>query len=140
MCIVLQFKKEEQMNIHKLKVITALCGLLLGLGYLIIPKVLIQIFFGVEADVVTQLVARFGGGAVLGYFVLAWGARKAENTEERRAILLALFITFLLGLALSVYGMVAGLFTAWGWIAVAVFGLIAIGFGYFRFSSHSKID
>jgi hypothetical protein len=126
------------MRLHTFKLITALFGLVFGFGYLVFPKLFMS-FFGIEADALESFIARFVGGSIIGYFILAWSVRKSDNSHERRAILLSLFFAFLIGFGLCLYGTLSGFFDAFGWIGVAIFGLFAAGYGYFRFSKHSKV-
>jgi len=79
------------------------------------------------------MTARFFGGAIFGYGVLAWSARDAEDSATRKAIKLAIFMTCLIGLVLSIIGMINNFFSAWAWFPVAFFALITLAFGYFRF-------
>jgi hypothetical protein len=120
------------MKVKTLLILTALFGAAFGLAYLFIPKTLLD-FFGVEYTDSTLMTARFFGGAVFGYGVLAWAARDAEDSTTRKAIKLAIFMTCLIGLVLSIIGMMNNFFTAWAWIPVAFFAFISLAFGYFRF-------
>ncbi len=120
------------MKVKTLLMLTGLFGLVFGLAYLLIPATLLK-FFGVDFTDATIMTARFFGGAVLGYGVLAWSARNSEESATRRSIKLAIFVTMLIGLVLSVISVVQKFFNAMGWIPVAFFFLIAAAFGYFRF-------
>ena len=120
------------MKVSTLLKLTALFGLAFGIGYLFFPKQLLT-FFGVDFTESTVMTARFFGGAVLGYGVLAWSSRNAESSESRRAIKLAIFVTSFIGLVLSVVSWINNFFTAFAWIPVVFFILITAAFGYFRF-------
>ncbi len=120
------------MKIKTLLILTALFGAAFGLAYLLIPNILLD-FFGVEYTDSTIMTARFFGGAIFGYGVLAWSARDAESSSTRKAIKLALFVTCLIALILSILGVMNNFFTTMGWIPIAFFALITLAFGYFRF-------
>jgi nicotinamide riboside transporter PnuC len=123
---------EGDVKVKTLLMLAGLFGLVFGLAYLFIPAVLLK-FFGVELTDSTIMTARFFGGAVLGYGVLAWSARNSEDSATRRAIKLAIFVTTLIALVLSVISVVTKFFNAMGWIPVILFLLIAAAFGYVRF-------
>ncbi len=129
--------EEGDLNIKTLLMLTGLFALVFGLAYLFIPGVLLK-FFGVDFTDATIMTARFFGGAILGYGVLAWSARNSEESATRRSIKLAIFITTLIGLVLSVISVVTKFFNSMGWIPVAMFLLIAAAFGYFRFMKPVK--
>lgn len=120
------------MKLRTLLKLTALFAFVFGLAYLFIPKYLLN-FFGVVTETATIFTARFFGGAILGYGVLAWAAMNSEGSETRRAIKLAIFITCLIGLVLSVIATFSGFFNSFGWIPIVFFLLITAAFGYFRF-------
>lgn len=125
------------MKVKTLLLLTGLFGLVFGLAYLLVPGVLLK-FFGVEFTDSTIMTARFFGGAVLGYGVLAWSARNSEDSATRRSIKLAIFVTTLIGLVLSVMSVMSKFFNAMGWIPVVLFLLITVAFGYFRFMKPAK--
>lgn len=118
------------MKVKTLLVLTALFGVAFGLAYLFIPKILLD-FFGVDYGDAAVMTARFFGGAVFGYGVLAWTARNAEGSPTRKAIKLGIFITCLIGLVLSIISTITGFFAANGWIPIAFFVLLTIAFAYF---------
>jgi peptidoglycan/LPS O-acetylase OafA/YrhL len=117
------------MKAKTLLILTALFGVVFGLAYLLIPKILLD-FFGVDYSDAAVMTARFFGGTVLGFGILAWSARNAEDSPTRKAIKLAIFFTCLLGLVLSIISTVTGFFTAYGWIPIAFFVLIILAFVY----------
>lgn len=123
---------EENMKVSTLLKFTAIFGFLFGIGYLLFPKQLLT-FFGVDFNESTLMTARFFGGAIIGYGVLAWSARNTEDLQSRRSIKLAIFMTCLIALVLSVISWISNFFTAFAWIPVVFFILITAAFGYFRF-------
>jgi hypothetical protein len=129
--------EEGFMKVNTLLKLTAVFGFVFGLAYLIFPKYLLD-FFGVGTEDATIFTARFFGGAVLGYGVLAWATRNAEGSAIRRGIKLAIFVTCLIGLILSLLATFSGLFNAMGWIPIVFFLLITAAFGYFRFIKPSE--
>ncbi len=120
------------MKVKTLLVLTALFGTVFGIAYLLFPKYLLE-FFGVDFNDSVIMTARFFGGAVLGYGVLAWSARNAGDSDSRRAIKMAIFLTCLIGLVLSIISVIHGFFNSYGWIPVAFFVVLTLAFGYFRF-------
>jgi hypothetical protein len=125
------------MQVKSLLIITAILGFIFGLGYLLFPGQLLA-FFGLEVSEAANFAARFMGGAVFGYGILAWSARNAEGSATRRAIKLALFFTFLIGFILTLIGQLSGYLNAYGWIGVVIFFLLMLGFAHFRFLKPHK--
>jgi hypothetical protein len=121
------------MNIRTLMLLTAVAGLLFGVGYIIAPAALLS-FFGADTNEVGLMLARFFGGAVLGHAVLTWFARKAEITELRRHIVPALAIVFTIGAVLALAAQITGIMQATGWVAVALMAAFAVAWAYVQFT------
>ena len=124
------------MKVGNLLRLTGFFGVLFGLGYLFFPRQILA-FYAVELDANGLFVARFFGGAILGYGILAWEARNVEGSKTRKAIKLGLFLSFLVGTILAIIGCLNGFFNVWGWPSAAVFALLTLGFGYLRFINPS---
>jgi hypothetical protein len=69
--------------------------------------------------------------------LLSWFVRKSGDSEAREAIILALFVGEALGFVVALYGQLSGVVNALGWSTVAVYLLLASGFGYFQFMKPS---
>jgi len=82
-----------------------------------------------DALYVSQLL----GAALLSYCLVAWFARNAAASEARRAIVLGFFITLGLGFILALIAQLSGVMNALGWMLVALYLLLALGYGYFYF-------
>ncbi len=120
------------MKLKTLMVITSIVGLLFGLGFFFLPA-WTEASYGVNLDIGGQYIARLLGSAFLGYAVLLWLARNTPPSEARRAIVIAVFVTMVLGLILSIYDRIVGIENALAWSTVAIYLLLSIGFGYYSF-------
>ena len=113
--------------------VTGVLGAAFGLGYLLIPTSLLG-FFGIEATAGAVLAARFFGASVLGYGVLAWLTRQANPAEDSsKGIALSLAVAAALGTALSLMGVLGGVLNVYGWMAAALFLVLAGAMLSFRF-------
>jgi hypothetical protein len=91
-------------------------------------------FYSPEVGATLEYVAQLFGAALLAFAVLTWVARNAPDSEARRAILLALFVGDGVGFVIALIAQLGGVVNALGWSTVIIYGLLAIGFGYFRFA------
>jgi hypothetical protein len=65
---------------------------------------------------------------------LLWFARNAARSEiALRALVLAITIGDTLGFVITLLAQLGGLANALGWVTVALYLLLALGFGYFQF-------
>lgn len=120
------------MKLRTLMLATAVLSFLFGLGFALMPAQTLTLY-GVTTDAVGLILGRFFGSAMLGYAILTWFARGISDPQSRRAIVLALFLSSLLAAFVAIWGQLAGLFNAFGWIGVVVFPLFALAYGYFQF-------
>ena len=121
------------MKLSTVFTVNAVVALLFSLGFLLAPAATLA-RYGVTTDDVGIQVTRWFGAAVLGYAVLTWSARNSEESAARRAIVLALFLSFAIGLIVSVVNQLSGLANALGWSTVAIYLLFTLGYGYFQFA------
>ena len=129
------------MKLSVLMVVNAIVAVVFGLGFVLAPGQAASLYSpeaGVpEVGAVLELVAQLFGTALLAFAVLTWVARNAPDSEARQAILLALFVGDAVGFVVSLIAQLGGVVNALGWSTVAIYLLLAIGFGYFRFMARS---
>jgi hypothetical protein len=125
-------KGENLVKLSTLFTIFAVVSAIFGLTFVFVPELAMS-FYGVAISPGGALVARLFGAALLGYAVLTWFARNAGDSDARKAIILALFVGETVGFIVALLGQLAGVVNALGWSTVAIYLLLALGFGYFQF-------
>ena len=120
------------MKLSMLMVGNAALALLFALGFLLAPERMLSAY-GAAGNAELVQMARFFGSAMLGYALLTWLARNVAESTARRAILLSLFLSFVIGLIVAVQGQVSGVVNSLGWLTVALYLVFALGYGYFQF-------
>ena len=120
------------MRLSLLMTINAIVAVVFGLAFVIAPGQA-GALYGVTADAQFRYLAQLFGSALVGFGVLTWAARNAPATDARKAIVLALFVSEGLGFVLALLGQIAGVVNTMGWSTVAIYLLLALGFGYFQF-------
>jgi hypothetical protein len=124
------------MKLGNLFAVNAVIAGLFGLGFVFAPgRVLAQ--YGLTVDAGFGLVAQLFGAALLGYAILTWLVRNAGDSDARRAIVLALFVSNAVGFVLSLMAQLKGVANQLGWSTVAIYLLLALGFAYFHFAKPS---
>ena len=121
------------MKLNALMVVNAIVAGLFGIGFVLVPAQLLS-QYGITTDAPFDLVGRLFGAALIGFAVLTWSARNASDSDARRAILLALFVADVIGFVVALIGQLGGVVNTLGWSTVAIYLLLAMGFGYFRFA------
>lgn len=88
---------------------------------------------GVIPDPAAIWMTRLAGGSILGFGTLMWFGRASASVEARRAIALALIVQDIVGFLASLEIQLYGNVNAFGWSNPVVYGLLALGYVYFRF-------
>ncbi len=116
------------MNLKNIFTASALVGILLGLGLILVPEPLMTARTGQPPDVLTAHVARQFGVAMLAVGVISWLARHSKESTERNAIVVGLALLYVLLPIETVISIVRGSESVEGLLLVVVFSLLAVGF------------
>ena len=124
------------MKLSTMFIIYAAISAIFGLAFVFVPETSLALY-GITLGPGGILIARLFGAALLEFALLSWLARNAGDSEARKAIILAVFIGEAVGFIVVVLGQLSGEVNALGWSTVAVYLLLALGFGYFQFMKPS---
>lgn len=103
-----------------------------GIVALLLPGPLFDAFGG-TSDVGSQFVVQILGAALFGEALLRVFLRDVEPGRTRDVLTSALLGEYLLALVASVQAQLSGVTNEVGWVILALFGLFALGYAYFRF-------
>ena len=120
------------MKLKTLMTINAIVAIVFGVTFVIVPAQA-YLLYDITADEHLIYMGRLFGGALMGFAILTWMARNATDSDARRAIVLALFISNGIGFVVALMGQLSNVVNALGWSTVAIYLLLALGFGYFQF-------
>lgn len=118
------------MSFKNLMIIKAIVCLAFGILLLAIPDMLLSIF-GATLGAGGMFTAREYGSSLFGNLFLCWFARNSEESDARRAIILALFIYDLIAFVMTSITVISGILNPLGWLIVLVYLFFTLGFGYF---------
>jgi len=122
------------MKLKTLMVIKAIVCLCLGIPILLAP-VFVYSIFGASLTEGGAFAAREYGASLAGNMLLTWFARNAQESETRRAIVLAMTVYNSLGFVVTLCGVISGALGPTAWMAVVIYLFFALGFGYFLYRS-----
>ena len=88
--------------------------------------------YGVSLIPIGYVVYQFWGSTLIGLGLLSWFARNIKEPALQKKFALSFLMTTALGTVLAIRGQYAGA-NAFGWSTVALYFLLALGFGYFLF-------
>jgi len=120
------------MKLSVLLVIAAVIAGVFGVGFVVASGPLLSVY-GVTLDKAGTLVAQLFGASLVGIAVLNWLARNVTDPDARRAVIFANLAQDVVGFVVILIGQLAGIPNAFGWSNVAIYLLLALGFGYVQF-------
>lgn len=120
------------MTLAAFMAIHAVIALAFGIAFVLAPAWLLSLY-GITLDAAGILMTRLFGAALIQIGLLAWLAKQVADAVARRAVLLAYFLGLGVGFVIILLGQVAGVLNALGWTSVAIYLLLALGYGYFQF-------
>lgn len=118
--------------------IKAVIVILFGIGFVLIPGPVLSLY-GVTLDTVGAYMTRLFGASFVLLGLLLWSARRDSGSLALQAIVRAVFIGDVIGFVVSLLGQLASVLNGLGWFVVALYFLLALGFGYFQMA-HPAIE
>jgi hypothetical protein len=118
------------MNLKTLIIIMGVFCLVWGAGFLLFPVQLWSLY-GIQLDSGGIYMARMLGTVFFMLGVILWFARDDPGSQSLRAIILGLFVGNSIGFVVSLVGQLSSGIAALGWMAVAAYLLLGLGFGYY---------
>lgn len=120
------------MKLSLIMIINAIVALIFGVAFVLAPTATGSLY-GLEPDEPLKYIVQLFGAALLSIGVLTWLAKNAAESDTLRAIVLALFVGNAVGFIVALMGQLAGVVNALGWLSVAIYLVLALGYGYFQF-------
>jgi len=112
--------------------LNTIVALIFGLAFVLVPGPTTDLY-DVNLGDGGMFIGRLFGAALLAFCALTWLVKDAGMSDERQAILLALFIGDAVGFVASLIAQVSGVANGLGWSTVAIYLILAVAFGYYRF-------
>lgn len=120
------------MNYRSIFLLNALIAVLLGLGLLAVPgAVLTQ--FGVDGYAATRLVSQFFGTASLAIGLVLWFAKDLTDAQLQKGMGVGMLVGAVAGLVISLVGTTSGILRSNGWVAMLIYLLLGLAYGYLVF-------
>ena len=120
------------MKFSNLLVLNAVFGLIFGIGFVLIPTTVVNLY-GVTPGPAVNLVGQFFGVELIAVGLLSWLARNVMDSEAQGAITLAFLVSNVIGLIISIIGTLSGVLNTFGWSAVVIYLVLSLGYAYFQF-------
>jgi uncharacterized membrane protein len=124
------------MRLNVLLLVAAVIAGVFGVAFVVASGPLLSVY-GVTLDKAGTLVAQLFGASLIGIAVLNWLARNVTDPDARRAVVFANLAQDVVGFVVILIGQLAGIPNTLGWSNVAIYLLLALGFGYVQFMQPS---
>jgi hypothetical protein len=116
---------------------TVIAGIF-GIAFVLIPWQVLSLY-AIQPNPAINFISELFGAALLAFAVLTWTARKAADSDARKAIIRALFIGDALGFLMALIAQLSAVVNNLGWSTVIIYLFLAVGFGYFHFTKSSAV-
>ncbi len=127
------------MKLKVLFIITAIVAIVFGVVFVIIPAQLYSLY-GIESGAGLNYMGQLFGAALIAIGLISWQSRNAADSDARKAIIFSFFIADGIGFVVALIGQLNEILGSLGWLTVAIYLLLTIGFGYFQFSKPSSSE
>ncbi len=116
------------MRLKNFMIINAIVAVIVGLLLIFIPSTVVR-FLGLTPDAGMDLDGQLYGSELILMGLVAWFARDITELKYERRIYTAFTIANLISLIISVIGVATRTFDAVGWIAIAAYLALTVGYG-----------
>ncbi len=124
------------MSFKGLLSVAGIVGALFGLAFIFAPASLLA-QYGIQTDPAGLYLGRLFGVAILELGLIFWFLREVDDPAFMRPLALGACIGELAGFWVAMRIQMTGLTNAMGWSTVAIYGLLALGFGRFAFGRYA---
>ena len=118
------------MKLKTLFTITAVFFLIYSAIAILIPEIQLSLY-GVVESAGANYMAQWAGLGSLVVSLIAWFARKFDNSNTQRQIIFLLMIYFILAVGISMVGILKGIMNDIGWSLAIICLFFAIGYFYY---------
>jgi hypothetical protein len=115
------------MKLNTLLTINAILATLHGLGFILAPSLLLSIY-QIPSSPGALLTGQLFGGQLLGLGVLTWTARQADESRPNMPVIWAGLVSNPVGAVLCLWGIQQGSMGVTGWLGVAIYAGLALGY------------
>jgi hypothetical protein len=119
------------MKLKTLLVINAVIGVCSALTAILFGEKVLSMY-GVDSNPAASLMGQYAALGTIAMVLVAWFARNVEDRKAQRAIILAFLITNIIGVIISISGIISGVMKH-GWPVVGIYLLFTLGYSYFQF-------
>lgn len=111
--------------------LNAIVALVFGAVFLLMPETILN-YFEAEAYVATILMGRFFGSAMISLGLLLWFTKDMPDEAVQKWMGISMFASAVLGLIVTILDIASekNIMRANGWIAIVVYLLFALGYGF----------
>ncbi len=120
------------MKLSTFLTIKAVICFIFGLPSLLMPEILGTIF-GMPLTQGAVLMTRYFGLGFIAIGMILWYTRGAPRDNLVNGILLTLAVVDFLGFIVALMAMLQGVMNVYGWVTVAIWLLLSLGLGYYRY-------
>lgn len=121
------------MKLKTLMIINTAVALVFGIAFVLIPWQVFKLY-GPGSTEILNYMGQLLGAAFIGFGLISWNARNAEQSEALNAIVFSFFVADSIAFIIALIGQLNNVVNVFGWTTVLIYLLLALGFGFFYFT------
>lgn len=125
------------MKLKHVFIFNAVVALVYGIGAIFFTTDILSLH-DMSTDATGILLGRFFGASLVGIGLVTLLVRDVTDKTISHSIALGLLISDVAGFVVALLAMLDDLMSALGWLAVGIYAVLALGYGYFRFVDRSS--
>jgi hypothetical protein len=118
---------EENVRLKRFLALAAIITLINGVLYTLVPGALLP-NYGIQVTSGAVLGFRLFGASLLTFGLILWFQRDAREWVARRGLLIGASVGNIAGLIVSGWATINGVMNGAGWLFVATYGLLLLGY------------
>jgi hypothetical protein len=120
------------MKLGNLYLLNTAVAFIFALGLLLGPTTILQLF-GLSTGNTEKMLAQLVGASLAGFGLLSWFARDFTDPKAQDGAAVTLFTFNVIAFIVSLLAVFSKVWRSGGWLAVLIFLILALAFGYFQF-------
>jgi hypothetical protein len=122
-------KMEENHKLKRFLALAAIITLINGVLYTLVPGALLPNYH-LDPTPSAELGFRLFGAALLTFGLILWFLRDSREWTAIRGLLIGASVGNIAGLIVTVWATISGVMNGAGWLFVATYGLLLLGYAY----------
>lgn len=127
------------MKLRDFLIVSGILAIIAGILLVLIPRT-VSGWFGLPPDSGMDIDNQFYGSELILMGLVCWVARNITEAKYQRGLTSAFVIANLISLILAIMAQVNHVFNTLGWVAIGVYFILTVVYGYYRLTIPRQVE